>query len=752
MPRIAGATSFCRLFFQRRPLRLDCCYRKRKRTTRQTGKDLQREISEHWTVEEAKQVPIYSGPQIMNTLPRHDGSQLLLPAVLSFALLVGPVSADTPVESYLDLDLEDLLSLEVTSVSKKKQRLSEAAAAVFVITQEDIRRSGVTSIPEALRLAPGLDVAKLDSNKWAISSRGFNSQFANKLLVLIDGRSVYTPTYSGVYWDIQDTVLEDIDRIEVIRGPGAALWGANAVNGVINIITKKASETQGGLLVAGAGNEEKGFASLRYGKELGDQTYGRAYVKYNDRGSSYAPLLHDDAGDDWQALRAGFRLDGALSESSQWTFQGDIYETDENQLVRGLILDPTDLANIPLDPVSLIPLNHVPDNFDASGWNLLGRWEHRISERSATTLQVYYDHTERDEIALGQTHDTLDIDFQHELSPFEPHDIVWGLGYRRISDDFDNTFAVSLIPSSRTIHLYSAFIQDEIELMPDTLRFTLGSKFEHNDYTGFEVQPNARLLWLPREGHTLWTAVSRAVRTPSRIEENAVILAGIIPPPPEAPPGTPPVVLTVNGNEDFDSEDLLAIELGYRLQAAENLSLDLALFHNRYRKLQTLGFTSSIPPSFIFDNRGEAVSRGLELVMDWRPKEWWRLQANYSYIDISTSVENASDEAPSTSVLDFTPKHQASVRSAMDLSNDWSLDLWAYHVAKLDAGGFGATSSVPAYTSLNARLAWRPRKEVELSLVGQNLLDKRHPEFIGESFVTETEVERSIYGQVRWDF
>ena len=423
----------------------------------------------------------------------------LVSTLLSSAFLTNPVLAEESLDSYLDLPLEDLLSMEVTSVSKKKQRLTEAAAAVFVITQEDIRRSGVTSIPEALRLAPGLQVAKMDANKWAISSRGFNTQFVNKLLVLIDGRSVYTPSYSGVYWDAQDTLLEDIDRIEVIRGPGATLWGANAVNGVINIITKQSSETQGGLLVAGAGNEEKAIAGLRYGAELNANTHGRFYLKFNERDSSYAPGLQDEAGDDWKSLRGGFRIDSQPSVNNHWTVQGDIYDADENQSLN-LWRDPSDPDNANLAPFYLTPF--LADEIESSGWNLLTRWDHQFSSHSNTTLQVYYDHTKRAENFLTQEQDTLDIDFQHQLEVSGNHDLVWGLGYRHIENDFINTYNIEFFPESSSSDLFSAFLQDEIELLPDRLRLTLGSKFEQNDFTGFEIQPSARLVWLPTEGST----------------------------------------------------------------------------------------------------------------------------------------------------------------------------------------------------------------------------------------------------------
>jgi len=659
---------------------------------------------------------------------------------LPSVLLSGPLVAGESIESYLELDLEDLLEVEVTSVSKKKQPLTEAAAAIFVITQDDIRRTGVTSIPEALRLAPGLQVAQLDSNKWAISSRGFNGQFANKLLVLMDGRSLYTPSFSGVYWDIQDTFIEDISRIEVIRGPGATLWGANAVNGVINIITKHASETQGGVLVAGGGNEEKGYSSLRYGGQLGESTYGRAYIKFHERDSSYAPLLDKAAGDDWQSMHSGFRVDGTLNSRDQWTLQGDIYQADENQIAQVILLDPADPANNP--PYTK---NDFADNIDSSGWHLLARWEHQVNDDSITSLQIYYDHSERTEEILGQSNDTLDIDFQHRLSPSVDHDVVWGLGYRRNRDEFDNTFAVTMLPEERSTNLYSAFVQDEIELSAKRLYLTLGSKFEHNSYTGLEIQPSARLLWLPREGHAIWTSVSRAVRTPSRLHDSATIAIRSIPLIPS------PLVITLNGSEYFGSEDLLAAELGYRVQPLENLSFDIALFHNEYDSLATFEMNSLT--TIIVDNNKKGKSHGLEVAVNWHPTEWWRLQANYSYLSTTEKINSGSTDVLSVGTVEgTTPKHQFSIRSSMDLNRDLSLDFWVRYVDKLSATSFADPPVIPAYSSVNARLAWRPKDNVELSIVGLNLLNDHHLEFAGENIVTLTEVERSIFAQVRWEF
>ncbi len=664
------------------------------------------------------------------------------------AFWAASVSASSSVDDYINLPLEELLSMEVTSVAKKKQSLKEVAAAVYVITAEDIRRSGVTSIPEALRMAPGIQVARMDGNKWAISSRGFNSQFANKLLVMIDGRTVYTPSYSGVYWDAQDTMMEDIERIEVIRGPGASVWGANAVNGVINVITKNARQTLGGLLVAGAGNEEKSFASLRYGAELNQDVAARFYLKYNDRDSSYAADLNN-GGDDWDSIRSGFRFDVKASDADVWTFQGDVYDASENQRVN-LWKDPADPANAVYAPFYLNP--NAADQIDSSGWNLLGKWEHTISATANMNLQIYYDYTERKEAFVEQFNDTLDIDFQHQFKMLQSHDIVWGVAYRRIKDKFNNTFAFMFQPDSTTTDLYSAFIQDEIELLPNSLRLTLGSKFEYNEYTDMEIQPSARLLWLLDERNTVWASVSQAVRSPSRMDRTGIFTSYIVPLP---PPAVSPMVLQAYGNDDFKSEKLLAYELGYRFNPQENLSFDLSVFYNEYDDLQNYEQTTTAPLSDVwFANNITSHSYGLELATEWRPLEWWRIQSNYSYIEISARLEkNSSDISETDQFLEgSSPEHQFSIRSMMDLPHNIALDVWVYYVSELNKTNVTRSTTIPDYTSFNLRLAWEPVKNIEIAFIGQNLLDSHHPEFTGENVLIETEVERSVFGQVRWNY
>lgn len=433
-------------------------------------------------------------------------------ACCTFFSLSPTHAADYSPEQLADMNLEQLLGATVTSVARREEQLAQSPAAVQVITPEEVRRSGATSIPEVLRLVPGLQVGRVDSHNWAISSRGFNDLYANKLLVLIDGRSVYTPLFSGVYWDAQDVMLEDIERIEVIRGPGAALWGANAVNGVINVITKKTASTQGFLATVGGGNYERGFGAFRYGGKLGDSANFRVFGKYSDRGNSLS-LGGGRAEDAWGMGRIGFRIDWDAPDSNLLTLQGDIYSGREDQLYRRL--DPTR---------SFTPyFDHARDSL--SGGNIIARWTHTVSQENEFTLQTYYDRTNLNSAVLGEKRDTFDIDFQHRFPLGERQTIVWGGGYRWTQDELRNSLEVAFAPDRRASNLFSAFVQDEITIARDLVTLTLGSKFEHNDYTGFEIQPNARLLWTPTEKTSVWTSVARAVRTPSRADHQVSLRA-----------------------------------------------------------------------------------------------------------------------------------------------------------------------------------------------------------------------------------
>ncbi len=642
---------------------------------------------------------------------------LMSPMIVLFTMTVccaDSLSEEEEIKYLKKLSIENLLQMEVTSVSKKAEKLSMAAAAIFVITNEDIRRSGATSIPEALRMVPGLEVARIDANKWAITSRGFNGRFANKLLVLMDGRSVYTPLYSGVYWDAQDIMMEDLDRIEVIRGPGATLWGANAVNGVINIISKHAKDTQGGLVTAGAGTEERGFGSIRYGGRTEDNAYYRVYAKYFNRNEAVF-TSGDDATDDWDALRGGFRIDRQVWGSDSLTLQGDIYNVNAG-----------DRLTVPIPPMT------VNEKIDSKGVNILGRWKRALSDVSNLAIQVYYDRTDFSSKIAEEIRDTLDMDFQHQFLRGERHGLMWGFGYHFTRDNIDNSPSVIFTPDRRHDNLWSAFIQDDIAIIHDKLRLTLGSKFEHNDYTGIEIQPNIRLRWTPEISYSLWTAVSRAVRTPSRGETDVLTYIRI---------PSLPVTLPVFANRDFDSENLIAYEIGFRIRPVDPLSIDVSSFYNDYDKLRTVEFTGS---QLNGDNKMKGSTYGVELAVDWRVMNTWRLAAAYTYLQMQLhDYGNSSDEGAEGE----NPHHQVSLRTSMDLIENLELDLWARYVDNLPSQDVGS------YVSLDIRLGWKPRKDLELSVVGQNLFDSQRPEFIPEIVnSTPTEIERGVYGKIKWTF
>lgn len=649
------------------------------------------------------------------------------------------------VESFLELPLADLLSVEVTSVAKKRQRLSDAATAISVITKDDIRRTGVDSIPEALRMVAGLQVASIDANKWTVSARGFSGIWSNKLLVLMDGRSLYTPLFGGVYWDVQDTIIEDIERIEVIRGPGATLWGSNAVNGVINIITKPAGSSQGGLAVGGFGDEQRFSSSLRYGGRLGQSAHYRIYGKSNRRDNGQL-LLGLPAEDASEMKRVGFRIDWPSDVGDALTLQGEMYRGSNDWL--------TSIQSISTPMVTM-----VTEQEDLNGWHLQGQWQKSLADDEYISLQAYLDHTERNPVFLKEIRDTLDFEFQHRFSVNEAHEIIWGLGYRESRDEIRGSFGVTVVPELMRTPVYSGFLQDEIALVPDRFLLTLGTKVEHNEYTGFEHQPSVRLLWAPDQRQSLWASLSKAVRTPSRFERSGRIQTPIIP---QIEPVSPGMAMGVFGNEHFDSERVFAHEMGYRLQSSEQLSWDVALFYNDYDNLRgestgsPLCLPSATPPPCTLpdylvnpyielDNSLDGESMGLELTTRWQPTEWWRLQGSYSYLKVTLhSITGGRTEVVGEG---SSPQHQWSLRSSMELGQATQVNLWMRYVDELPA------LEVEQYFTLDARLSWRPLNNLELSLVGKNLLDSSHLEYREQQLSTfDTEVERSVYAQLRWEF
>lgn len=677
---------------------------------------------------------------------RHS-SPLRTAAVLLAVVTLGATPSLAAPTKITDLSLEQLLETEVTSVSKRPEPLASAASAIFVISQEDIRRSGATSIPEALRMAPGLEVAQIDANKWAITSRGFNAFSANKLLVLMDGRTLYSPLFSGTLWNVQDTMMEDIERIEVIRGPGAALWGANAVNGVINIITKPSADTQGALLTAGTGTKELGFGGGRYGGALNDHTTYRVYAKsfYRD------DLERADgtrANDDWYQWRSGFRVDSKPDSPYAFTIQGDAYNGN------------ADAATT--IPIATAPYAATIDNpSNVRGANLLSRFTRTTGPDSELMVQLYYDLTKSNDRLLGDHRDIVDLEMQYRFQAADRHEITWGAGYRFLHDQIDNSTTFSFSPASRSDSLFSAFLQDEVALVDDLLKLTVGSKFEHNDYSGFEVQPNVRLAWTPDSTNTVWAAVSRAVRTPSQADQNiriqsAAVPAALIPPLAGFAPGT--VLITTNGNEAFDSEEVVAYELGYRIQATSRLAFDTALFYNDYRKLRTTPpanpaiLIPATDPNYVAElryaagNTMDGETYGLEIVADAKPLEWWRLQIAYTFLRM-TLHESGQGLYAGEAAEGESPRNQFSIRNLMDLGNTVTLDTWLRYVENLPTYG------LDSYVTLDVRLGWQAQPGLELALVGKNLLNDHHTEF-GQQFINivPSEIARSVYGKATWSF
>lgn len=680
--------------------------------------------------------------------PRNSNSRLVpinvLVGIFLFSILNSalPAADRGSMESSSDLldltrlSIEELGNIRVTSVSRKSEKLSAAPAAIHVITQEDIRRSGVTSLAEALRMAPGLTVARSNTRQWGISARGFNDIFANKLLVLIDGRTIYTPLFSGVFWEETDTVLEDVDRIEVIRGPGATLWGANAVNGVINIITKNARDTQGFLISAGGGIEERGFGTVRYGGKISDSAFFRVYAKYTNRDDS--TLFDGSDGGDWTWMsQSGFRLDWQPSEIDTVTFQGDYYFGELGGKVFRHVFTPPDLIRSPF-------------RSNSEGGDLLGRWTHSFSEESEVSLQTSLDRTDHGFGIGSEIRNTIDVDVQHRFPLGDRNEIVWGGGYRYSKDEVRPTSDFALSDPSQGIQLASLFVQDEISVVPDRLHLTLGTKLEHNDFTGFEFQPSARVSWTPNTQQTLWAAISRAVRTPSRVERQ---LSSYAEPWPLIPEG---ILTPVVGNPDFGSEDLLAYEIGYRATLHPRVTMDLAAFYNVYDHLRSFGTLplelreSPIPhlittTTLANDLFGETF--GAEVLATWRPADFWRIRTAYSLLEMQLHTALPERSPAEDFEEGSSPNHQLTLWSEVDIGRHVE---WGIGVRYIDRLSFWEISD---YTELESRLAWKPTPNCELAIVGRNLLhDHRREHAPLLIAVRNAQIDRSIYGKITWRF
>lgn len=596
------------------------------------------------------------------------------------------------------------MDMECTSASRRPEKLSETSSAVSIITGEEIERAGATNIPDALRLGTALDVAQLDGHTWAISARGFNTTVANKMQVLLDGRSLYTPLFSGVFWDVQQTFLPDIAQIEVIRGPGATLWGANAINGVINILTKSADQTQGFLLYGGGGLENDGFGGLRYGGKAGQDTYYRVYVM--GQNNDGLPLEGDGNEDGSHMIQGGFRIDSKINPDDTITLQGDFYGGTEDQ-------------------------QPMPGDIGVDGQNALGRWTRQFDKDSSGMLQVYYDRTHRlIPNVFEEERNTFDIELQHQFR-YDEHYIVWGGNYRVSHDDIGNLGpGLAFLPDEDTQHLVSGYIQDEWHIVPDAFYLTGGTKFEYNTFSGFEIQPTGRFTWLPAPNQTLWGAISRAVRTPARLDQD---LAS------PNPAFAPPVLLP---NPDFDSETLVAYELGYRIKATSDLSFDVVAYYNDYENLRSVEPLSG--GRFTIGNKLEGESYGGTIAAKWRIADWWRVDGSVTLFDIDIhkaagghDVNNGAGEAND-------PEVSFIIHSAMDLPHNLRFDSFLRYVDDRP------NPHTPSYLTGDVRLGWSPRKNMEIAIVGRNLFDDTHPEF--RRTTNTREVERSVFVTFKWSY
>jgi iron complex outermembrane receptor protein len=645
------------------------------------------------------------------------------------------------------LSLESLLDVEVSSVSKKNEKIMESAAAVYIITAEDIRRSGYRTLPELLRVVPGLNIANIDSHTTAVSCRGFKNVFSNKLLVLIDGRSVYTPLFSGVYWDVQDTLLEDIDRIEVIRGPGSSIWGANAVNGVINIITKSSQETQGGYVVGNIGSHVRHELAGRYGGTITPELTYRLYAKERDI-KAFEDYEGFKAADDGLFDRGGFRMDYETA-ADEVTVQGDIYKGEAGRMLN----------------YRAVGLGYISEDVDTQGGNLLARWKKNYAADSSVTLQSYYDYSKREDVYLDENRRNWDVDFMHQFPLSAAHAVTWGGGYRYSSDNTSAGLSTYLSPDDRNDDLYNLFVQDQWSVLQDRLTITLGVKYEHNDYTGSEWQPTIRGVWQASSRHSFWAAVSRAVRTPSRAEADIVATIGsvdtVVPSSMLGVPGLPavlPAKLSVSllGNSSYTSEVLWAYELGYKGRLSDDFYVDFTVFYHDYDNLRSqepvatdISYADglvSVDQIFWMDNLMTGESYGAEFWLRYDVADWWQLTAGYSWLKLLLH-SSGSDEDPLGESAEYDdPEHQFSVHSAVDIAQDLTFDTYLYYVDEINQGG------VPNYWRLDVRLAYKITPSLEWSVAATNLLDGSHPE-IDTSYGTQSaETPRTVYTQLSWWF
>lgn len=686
---------------------------------------------------------LHAGKGRLNTLCHRLFSCVVLCCIAIHAV-ASPAFGDNPFLKFTIEELMDVRVVNVSSVSRNKQKLNEVASAIFVITQDDIRRSGVTSIPEALRMAPGVQVGRISTDKWAVSIRGFNGFSSSKVQVLVDGRSDYSPLFAGTLWAQQDTLMEDIERIEVIRGPAASVWGTNAVNGVINIITKSASNTQGTFLTAGGGSFERGFMSARHGGKFNEKTPFRIFAKGFSRDSTRS-LSGADNHEQWHSARAGFRVDHNRG-SDQFTLQGELFYNALGQTIDKNTLD-------------LPTITGEAQRNNQKGGYLRFRWDRTFSDKSSLWLQAAYDRNHYQLLPISKYEaESVDVDFQHNFPLLDKHNFTWGAHYRANRNKVVDSEAITFDPRQATNHFFSGFVRSDIVLIPDRLLFAIGTRVDHNEFSGLEVQPNARLTWIPDNKNSVWMAVSRAIRTPSRSEHDAHINLGLK----TGLPGNSSFPISslsfIDSNGKFGSEKLLAYELGYRHQFSSQASIDVAGFVNDYSDLRdfsfgALSFSTGLPQHLIVpvtvNNKASALTYGFEVSTDWNPLDRLRFQGSYSYLKMDVSSNEAFKTFdPLTGGADkVSPQHQLSVRSSYDISNRLQLNLWLRYTSRVEF------YNIPDYVTMDAKLAFKPVRNIELFLVGQNLFSENHREYVSDIIPsTAARLPRGIYVGAQWRF
>ena len=651
------------------------------------------------------------------------------------ATIAVAAAGSAQVPDLTQLSIEELMQVEVVTASKKPQPIKEVPAAVYVMTAEDLQRAEAVTIPEVLRLIPGVHVGTIDANKWAVAVRGFNGRYSNKLLVLIDGRSVYTPFFSGTYWDAQPLLfLHDVERIEVVRGPGGTLWGANAVNGVINIITKPAKETQGLQVVSGGGSEEQAFGGLRVGGRLGENGYYRVYTLYRQRDDLWQDRANVRNHDRWQIQRSGFRADWKQGEEETFTLQGEVYDGRVSQRLR--------VADVTLPGYRLID-----DRYTITGYYLMGTWN-RQRGSVADTLRLSFEHTGRSPYELTEFRSTANVAWQR-LSSAGQHEVLWGVEYKRTADRTQGRL-MRVTPPSRTDRVFSVFVQDDITLNSST-RLTMGMKFENNSYTAWEVQPNVRLLWKPDEKSVWWGAISRAIRMPTRAERAIAIDAYY-----EGMMSGLPVISRIHGSPRFRSEEVTAYEVGFRSQPHPRVLLDISAFHNVYRHLRSfepadpLVEASPVPHIVVpvyMSNKKYGRTYGLEVSARWKVTDNWTL--NLGYANLTYRLQRSPDSkdpfkfhSDSTS---NTSRHQFNLSSHLHLPQGWHLDAYLFFVDRLFGMDF-----LPSYYRLDVSIRWHFNRRSSLSVTMQNLLKRKIREFEPPLWERDSIPERAVYGRLSW--